>query len=106
MRRFGLATRLLLPVFPPRPALRVWFTATVLVQASTQRTKVVIRIAENPVNEPNNRTQKYKLERVTSDCGTRGGREFEPRRSPFSEIRSHAGGDVQGAGELMTRHDC
>jgi hypothetical protein len=31
-------------------------TATGLVQTSTQRTSVFCEIAENPVNEPNNRT--------------------------------------------------
>lgn len=32
-------------------ALRLLFTATGIVQASTQRTKVVFRIAENPINK-------------------------------------------------------
>ena len=36
-------------------------TATGLVQASTQRTKVVSNIAENPINEPNIRTHQDVL---------------------------------------------
>jgi hypothetical protein len=46
-------------------------TATGLVQASTQRTNAFREIAENPVNEPNNRTHQDALERTTSDCGTK-----------------------------------
>ena len=46
-------------------------TATGLVQASTQRTKVVSNIAENPINKPNIRTHQDGLVRVTSDCGYR-----------------------------------
>src|SRR5918998_3303328 len=57
-------------------------TATGLVQPSTQRTKVVPKIANNPINKPNYRTHQDALERTTSDCGTGEGRGFEPRRSP------------------------
>jgi hypothetical protein len=57
-------------------------TATGLVQASTQRTKVTSSIANTPLNKPNYRTHQDGLERTTSDCGSREGRGFEPRRSP------------------------
>jgi hypothetical protein len=55
-RRFGLTTPLALLRSCSEGVVYCNRTATRLVQTSTQGTKVVFTIAENPINKPNIRT--------------------------------------------------